>query len=51
MDDKVYPTLGHIVWQTNMLIGVTSTNFGYYRGMTLMSKTMQPILVAIRTII
>jgi hypothetical protein len=34
----VYPTLGWIMWQANMLTSVTSTNFGLCKGITLVSK-------------
>jgi len=43
--------LGRILWQANMSIGVTLTNFGQCISMTLMSKKMQPILVDVRTIV
>ncbi len=49
MDHKMYPTLGHIMWQANALINVILTNFGQHKGMPLMSTTMVPILVNIET--
>ncbi len=33
MDHKMYPTLGHIMWQTNALINVILANFGQHKGM------------------
>ncbi len=45
------PNPGHIMWQVNMLIDVTSTNFDQCKSMALMSKTMQPILVVQGSII
>lgn len=39
------PNPRHIMWQVNMLINVTSTNFDQCKSMALMLKTRQPILV------
>jgi hypothetical protein len=48
-DHKMYPTLGHIMWQANTLMNVTLTNFVQHKGMPLMSTTMLPIFVNIKT--
>jgi hypothetical protein len=45
------PNCRHIMWQVNTLIDGTSTNFDQCKSMAFMSKTMQPILVVIGTIV
>jgi hypothetical protein len=38
MEGRMYPNLRQIMWQANISIGVTSTNFNQCKGMIFMSK-------------